>query len=259
MRRIHLRVKRTSSNLNMKSDKKTPKKKTAKAKTEGVSVVDEKVFDVARPGESMPSSSGRPLIISHKPGISHDPMVSSPDAGEPKESDKENNSDDSETVEIVTTEKIMKAPKKNRIEPLSTTITIEDAETTEASDETLDAEEVNEDTTKDTEDVPVADVKNDETDDISDEIEDVSATVTTKKQAQDEEAKKQAQELEKQSEIEKLIENKHFFVPINAAQKRRSRRVIIFVGLLLIIVVGVLAALDAEIFDIGVDPFTNFL
>lgn len=239
----------------MKSDKKTTKKKVAKATAESASISDEKVFDVARPGESMPSSSGRPLIISHKPGISHDPMVSSPEANEPKDDDMEDENGVVEVEETATTDKIMKAPKKNRIEPLSATITIDDEEVLE----TNEADGVREDEAEDSTTVNTSQAKNDETDEISNEIEDVSATVTTKKQAQDEEAKKQARELEKQAEIEKLIENKHFFVPINAAQKRRSRRAIIVLGLMLIVVVGVLVALDAEVIDIGVEPFTDFL
>lgn len=236
----------------MKTEKKTTRKKSVKAKTESTSMSDEKVFDVARPGESIPSSSGRPLIISHKPGISHDPMVSSPDPDEGQETKVVDTNTETTETETVTAEKIMKAPKKNRIEPLTTSIVVEndaapeepDTSATESSESAQSVDET---------------VHENEADDISNEIEDVSSTVTTKKQTQDEEAKKQAQELEKQAEIEKLIENKHFFVPINAAQKRRSRRAIVVLGLLLVVLVVALVVLDAEIASIGVEPLTDFL
>lgn len=249
----------------MKKDKKSAKKKSVAVKTSS-ETVEEKVFDVARPGETVPSSSSRPLIISHKPGISSDPMVSA--AGSPSNHDVKNEDDekgdtdvdkDIDKVAANADEQVMKAPKKNRIEPLNPTITLEGKEEPSDDVEVLKDEESKAAASDESSQDAPAEEKYDEADDIRGEIEDVSASVTTTKQAKEEEAKKEQQEREKRAEIEKLIENKHFFVPINSAQKRRSRRAVIMLGLLLIVVVGVLAAVDVEVIDIGIEPLTDFL
>lgn len=244
----------------MKEDKKAAKKKSATAK-ESSEAAEEKVFDVSRPGEAAPSASSRPLIISHRPGVSSDPMVSATDAPAEDEAKKDGNEKkdpeaDQASEEVV--EQVLKAPKKNRIEPLNPTITLEDKKDPSSDVEVIE-EKTEDDAIDDAKDNASKEEKRDETDDISEEIEDVSASLTTKKQAKEDEAKKAQQELERRAEIEKLIENKHFFVSINSVQKRRSRRAVIVLGLLVIVAIGVLAALDAEIIDIGIDPLTDFL
>ncbi len=214
------------------------KKKTTEEKTDDT----DKVFDVSRPGESMPSATSRPVIITGRTTVG-DPMVS------PVHDKKEDEKEDEETSRDAGDEgMIMSAPKKNRIEPLHTTIVAED----ESEDEQPKSQDKDVDTKQ-------ADERTDEAEDAQ-EIAEVASEVSTKKQTQVENAKKQDEAEKKQAEIEALVNNKQYFVPINAVQKQRSMRfVLLSLGFLLLVVAGALAAADAGLIELGIDAPTDFI
>lgn len=233
-------------------------------------IIEEKIIDVPdssdankKASESKKDDSDKPQIVSHKPGATNSGRLEKNEAGtdDSSESDSADKSNDADKPEEV----IMKAPKKNRIEPLNPIIKTDDDSKDDATKNDEDIAE-NSDSTNNEDDSKVDEKTtkpensaNQEEEDISSEINDVSSGVTTKKQAKADEEKKVQQAIERQAEIEKLIENKHFFVTINSAQKRRYRRVLVLIGLLLAVFVGVLVAADAEMIDIGITPLTDFL
>lgn len=224
----------------MKRKKVTKKVEPRKKDTEDKASTQDntKVFDVARPGRGMPSASSRPVIVSHKPSV-QDPMVSA----------TSNPAEDTADEEVVTeesSEQALRRPKKNRIEPLNSTI--------EANDETEATPES--DVTEDKSEEDSANEENAE----RDEVADAAADVATKKQVKEEAEKKAAAQEKHQAEVNALIASKQFFVPINAVKKRRTKQyVFLFLFILTLAALGFLAALDAELIDIGITPPTNYL
>jgi hypothetical protein len=235
-----------------KAVKKKVEPKKESSETKETSGSREKVFDVTPPGKSMPSSSSRPIIVSHKPSAV-DPMVS------PKPQNVEDDAEKPSAGEGV--EMVMAAPKKNRIEPLHTDI-VPDSNKAEELPQEEDAEPSE---SPAAEDKPEAssdsssDSDNPENDDTKDEISDIASEVTTKKEVQSEAAKMEAEAAKRQAEVDALVNNKQYFVPINSVQKRRSMKFVIIVLLLMVVVIGVLAVLDAKLFDIGIKPPTDFI
>lgn len=234
--------------------KETSEEKKASDSTDG------KVFDVARPGKSMPSASSRPVIVTYKPNVS-DPMVS------PKNSEKSDNdetTDDDGPSAGEGADMVMAAPKKGRIEPLHTDIVpdngqLEESEEKEAKDEDNDISSA--EGTKDQSAIEENEVqKPSDEDEASDEISDMAAEATTKKQVQNEAAKQEVEATKKQAEVDALINNKQFFVPINAVQKRRSMKLVVILFVIIFVAAaGFIAALDAELLDIGIKPPTDFI
>ncbi len=69
-------------------------------------------------------------------------------------------------------------------------------------------------------------------------------------------AKIDADEQEKLEVLNKLITEKKYFVPIGQVAHRRNQRALLVVVLLIVVLAGLYAAVDAELLDIGVDlPF----
>lgn len=69
-------------------------------------------------------------------------------------------------------------------------------------------------------------------------------------------AKIEADELEKLEALNKLIAEKKYFVPVGQVAHRRNQRTAVVLVLLVLILAGLYAAIDAELLDIGVElPF----
>lgn len=249
-------MKRKKVTKKVEPNKKTSEEKRASDSTDG------RVFDVTRPGKSMPSASSRPVIVTHKPNVS-DPMVSPKN---PEKSDSNEATDDDGPSAGEGADMVMAAPKKGRIEPLHTDI-VPDSEQSEVPEEKeARAESEDSETPEEEKTSSQATPEEDEAakpsteDESSDEISDMAAEATTKKQAQNEAAKKEADAAQKQAEVDALINNKQFFVPINAVQKRRSMKlVVVSLVVIFVAVAGFIVALDAELLDIGLEPPTDFI
>lgn len=240
------RQKKKKVTKKMDPDKKSDDKKTGSNS--------EKVFDIAGPGKSMPSASSRPLIVTHKPNV-EDPMVS-PKNTEPEKANDEKGESPSagEGADM-----IMSAPKKNRIEPLHTDVVPEDTHAEIPEGDEHEIAEEDSQTSEESSEEQKDSAQPEEDDGASEEISDIANEITTKKEAQSEAAKKEAEAAKRQAEVDALVNNKQFFVPINAVQKRRSMTLIIVIVLLALLAVGFLAALDAEILNIGIEPITDIL
>lgn len=81
------------------------------------------------------------------------------------------------------------------------------------------------------------------------------------KQAAD---KKQQKEQDKQATIREekvtaLINSKQYYVPIAQVTKRRIKHVVVAILLLVLLLVGLNLAVDAELLDVGVQPLTDIL
>lgn len=244
-------MKRKKVAKKVEPNKKTDEKKTTES-------TKDKVFDITSPGKSMPSASSRPLIVTHKPNVD-DPMVA---RKTPETSSEQETSDDSTPSAGEGTEMVMSAPKKNRIEPLHTDIVPDgpSIRLAEGNDEPANSEEPpteEQDIPEEQEDTKQA--EKDELGEENEEISDAAAEVTTKKQAQTEAAKQEAEAEKRQAEVEALINNKQFFVPINAVQKRRSMKLVIALVVIIVLLLGFLVLWDAEVFDLGITPPTDFL
>lgn len=66
-------------------------------------------------------------------------------------------------------------------------------------------------------------------------------------------------ETKRQAAVDALVNSKQYFLPIDAAKKRRSHFIGILLLLLLVLGVAVLAALDAGVLDVGIEAPTDYL
>lgn len=162
------------------------------------------IADVAHPGQSAPSTSSRPVIVTNRP-LLKDPMV----VAEDTETEVKTIEAEAKKTDKAAT---ITAPDQPKIEPPETHVT--------ESSEKLEKDE--------------AETKPDETV-AKDEPKDSTVESTPDPTAEIEaEAKKQA---EHDDTIQKLVDSKQYFLPINTVEKRRSKRFValgMLVSLLLI-------------------------
>lgn len=236
---------RTVTKKKAQKKKVEPSKQTTK--TSGPIAGDpSKVFDVARPGASMPSSSARPVIVSSKP-LANDPMVTSIDV-----------SDGNEPTAMTA------RAKKTVIQPLSSSVQpetdagastkTEDTSVSTVSDDAVRATTVSSDESQVSKTVKTDEVDRARADKDADteEINELASQAAQKSEA----AKEQEIAAQRAAEVEKMIASRKYFVPINAVKKRRTMRVVfVLLVIVLFIVVG-LTAIDAGLIDVGFElPF----
>lgn len=205
-----------------------------------------KIIDVAKPGETAPDASSRPLIVGHGAMIKQDPMVVDPEKSEEK----------SETPETPLAQK-----SSVKIEPPAEeeTPAEEPSEVSEpaepeapATDETPPGE------TPESESVPeesAEDSLGEETG--SGAVSALANEVGSKRKAEKEEADNKA----RIEEVQKLIRSKKYQVPIGELHGHHIVRdlIVLFILLLLLAAIGVNFAIDADKLDIGIKPLTNLL
>lgn len=190
-----------------------------------------KLFDVAKPGESAPSTTSRPIIVGHAKTLASDPMV---------KNDKE---ESPEKPLVAPKEKIIiKPPTEEPKEPTPEEPPVEpQPEQAEATPEPEKGDQPEE--KKPDEDAAVVDA--------------VVQEVTAKQEARKEEAEQAA----KVEEVQKMIESKEFYVKVGQQSRKQSHR-LLAVGMLLVIMIALASlnfALDAELLEIGIEPLTNLL
>lgn len=239
-----------------------------------------KVMDVSKPGKSTPAATSKPVIVGHK--IMKDPMVSKnstetdekPEAssaplprkvikpititedGELKQSPKTKQPEltvgDAMAAVVKQPEEIPASAEEPEVpapqEPAKPEVTPPIQESAEeSSPETPPAAE---------KETPTEEPKPAEEESLGSETAVVDAVadqaVGKKKQAPEE----SEEEKQKRENIEKLIADKKYFVPTGQVTKKRHTQWAIIVLLLLVVALAVVAALDAEVLDIGVKlPF----
>ena len=185
--------------------------------------------DVARPGKTPADPTSRPIIVGHRPMLHQDPMVS--------------NSDDADEPSVDET-----VPKKKSG---FGTNTIQPSE--EAAEEARDTKE------KEAAEEKIEEDKTDSDDQFgssSAAVDALAGEVSAKREAE----KASEAELKKQAELEGIIESRKYFVPVGEVSKRRMNLIILGVLIFLILaVVAINFAIDADLLDIGLQPLTDLL
>ncbi len=177
------------------------------------------ISDVEKPGTSAPAATSKPVILSHGPAV-QDPMVTTPIDDVPAEKPSGSALMSHKTLQPLKsqdkekTEAKEEEPKEAQKDEVAS-----DDKALEGSDEPSDAGAV---------------------DALANQI-----TDKRKEELKNDEAEK------KRLELEKLIEDKKYFVPVGEAKRHRNNRWAAIVILLLVILVGSAAAMDAGFINPG--------
>ncbi len=178
------------------------------------------VFDVSKPGKSTPSSTSRPVIVNHGPMLK-DPMVA--------QSKK-----DEETTEETTqpTKSAYSSGGEKVIAPLEQPKTPEQDKPT--TTEALPEDPEKKDTSK--------------SENIQSNIEEtLDAAANAKNKIP------KTEDNTRQAELEKLVEEKKYFLPIGHVSHRRNHRwIVAFIVLLVVILPTLYLFIDAELLNVGV-------
>lgn len=185
------------------------------------------IIDIAHPGKSAPSATSKPVIVTNR-AILKDPMMADQGNQEPDLPDKE-------------AAPTLAPSRSGRPNLKPTAVASEDTSATEpSSDPTPEPAKLS----------PAEDAA------TADDDEATAAGQTEQQLAAEDEA-----HAKHEAEIQKLIDAKQYFLPINAVEKRRSKRVVllgVIVSLLLALAWADIA-LDAGLIQInGVKPATHF-
>ena len=199
-------------------------------------------MDVSKPGKVAADSSARPVIVGHRPMV-QDPMVTSPEDDNPEQPAIE--------------EPSIKSPSASKrvISPISEEEKAEEAteaateESDEDSDQIVAAEESTPDTSHTTDETP--DKPTDSEAAVVDTVID-QVDIGSKREAE----QKAEEDRKKQEAIDKLVAEKKYFVPIGKTHTQKNTGIMILTVLLLFVLLGLLAAIDAEIIEVGFNlPF----
>lgn len=197
---------------------------------------EKQVMDVSKPGKAVADASARPVIVGHKPQV-QDPMVTAedtnPDVAEPEQS----------VASPSATKKV--------IAPLSDQENASESEAA-AEDSSLESQPQPDEKSE-----PDADETSDGTQ--SDEEAAVVDAVADQVGAKKKEDAKTEEDKKHFAEIEKLIAEKKYFVPIGKARRKRNRALLWVTVFLALIFVGLLLAIDAELLEAGFNLPFDFL
>lgn len=198
-----------------------------------------KAIDVAKPGKTSPDASSRPVIVTHKPMIK-DPMMKDEAAETPQ----------AQPVKVNNRSKVIAPPSKT------------DASAQPVEPEAAEAKPAEEEVTPET---SATDTTQNETADTSADEQKAAekdAAIVDAVAEQADKDKQQSNELteeekQRQAELDKLIADKKYFVPIGQVTKRKNnRRTLMILLVLALLLVGLYLAVDAEVVDIGISvPF----
>lgn len=166
-----------------------------------------KTMDVTSPGQSTPDTSGRPVVITHRPLV-QDPMV---------KQDIQANGDSPTTTGGAAMSKATKHQSKT-LEPISNR---------EEPEETQQEDELNDNTDDNKTAIVDAVVAQAESGKVKKDITSVDA------------------EAAKQQALQKQISEKKYFLPIGQVARRRNQRANIILLLFLVVLVGAYLAVDA--------------
>lgn len=205
------------------------------------------VMDVSKPGKIPPGASSRPVIVGHKPQV-QDPMVT---AEETKDETPETPGTKPEATTSPAMSKKVIIPLSEADKKTDEPAEIEPTEEAEQPSETTEEPEEKESTPAAEE---TEEPKAPEPDDAADSVvvDAVIDQVGDKKQDEIE----AEEERKRQESIEMLVAEKKYFVPIGKAHKKSNQISLVLTLFLFVVLVGVLAAIDAEVLDAGFNlPF----
>jgi hypothetical protein len=200
----------------MATPDKTPKKVVAARR----------VFDVAKPGDTAPDDTSRPVIVGHK-SILQDPMVTKTDEG----NDEAPKAEPTAAVTSTHTAKIV-APLSEADKP-----PVEPEKPAEVPVKPIEVEEKSEDSNSESDDSAVVDAV-------------VEQAGNKAKKIEEEAAAKRAKELEE------IIASKKFFVPISTPKQKRNALAVVMMLVVIFAGLGAVAAADAGLINLGFNlPF----
>lgn len=209
------------------------------------------IVDVAQPGKTAPPLTSKPVIVTNRT-ILKDPMVVEKPAEDEKKTDatpktKAPVASDIETTEPKTDETVAVKPE-HVLEPSPTAPVTEEAEPKDdAPEEPAKPAEA--------EPKPAEETSPDKADDQDSETDDGASLTDAQIEAE------ATAEAARDAQVQKLIDSKKYYVPVNAVEKRRTKRVIAL-GVVLSIILALAwvdVALDAGLIEIsGVKPVTHF-
>jgi hypothetical protein len=187
---------------------------------------DKSVFDVSKPGSTAPSSSSKPIIVSHKPLIKDSTLVE--DVEQKTEGkDAEILKAPSEKAEVSRT--VIKPPSDIEIDDK------QKGETETKTSQTNEQADKESDTTEKSQEAAVVDAV-------------ISQTSEKKQKKIDQEEAE-----DKKDRINKLVESKQYFVKVRQPKSKRNKRAVVLLFLLLLATfVGFVIAADAEVIDVKV-------
>ncbi|HET9174585.1 MAG TPA: hypothetical protein VFN56_04915 [Candidatus Saccharimonadales bacterium] len=272
-----------------------PSTKSSADSSTKASSASKKVFDVSKPGKSAPSPSSKPIIITNRP-IMRDPMMTSDSGTETTQADttaivkprRELNLTPTMTAEALAQDAASTDQVTDSLPAEEPSVSAADSDlAAEAADadatpdvsaaidvrpaepaDVVKADETPPTPVPDTAPTPAADAGSTEsasTESPKEDTTDKPAPATDKQlspeeqQAAEEEAAKAAAEHD--AAIQKMIDAKQYFLPINTVEKRKTKH-FIWAGVVLAVVLAVAwmdIALDAGLIHIaGIKAVTHF-
>ena len=208
------------------------------------------IVDVNKPGKTPPSPTSKQIIVNHLPVIS-DPMVLNKD---------DNYETASGSVKSKTPTSDMTESDKPKVREKAEATIEPDANAPSAKD----VEEKTSDEPEPKEAEPKDDAKSTSKDEPEDKTSSDKPADEASPETQNPDVAAQAEQdklAKHEAEIQKLVDDKKYFLQINTIERRRSRQVVV-IGVLLSLVLALLwvdVALDAGLIKInGVKPVTHF-
>lgn len=216
-----------------------------------------KVIDVSHPGDSEPSATAKPVIVTNRP-VLKDPMVVVDESAGKEETSKVDAEEKTDTEEHKIEVKKAGGIKLKTLEEAQS-----EKEEVPTSSETEEEpkDEAKETSSPQVEESPTEtpeEVKPESSTEVQSSI--INDNGDTIKDPDDAD-KEAAQAAKKEEELQKLVDTKKYYLPINSVEKRRTHRTIV-IGLALSLLLGLAwlnIALDAGLFSLGgVQAVTDF-
>lgn len=223
----------------------------AASKSDKPKAADKKVMDVAKPGKSAPSSTSKPVIVGHKPMI-QDPMVM-PSEG----SDEAAAPADEKVTSTRSVKKIVPLSDQDETTEVDAAAVEPAAETESDTAENVSKEENSEESSAEepsaaaVEEAPAEQAEANPSTDETAAVDAIASQATKRKEGDlTEEEKKKAEA------INKLIEDKTYYLKIGHANKKRNSAIYGLLALVLVMVVAGALAIDAGLVETGITlPF----
>lgn len=226
----------------------------ANSKSDKSKSADKKVFDVAKPGKSAPSTTTRPIILGHKPMI-QDPMVNTSEA-----SAEAPVSNTEQAVPVRGTKKIMplseKEPDKKNAEANKADgkPAEEPAANSDAKAEVAKAEDTLAPDSSAEEQPSSPNVEAPET--VPDTNEKAAVDALANQVTRRKDGELSEEEIKRAEAIQKLITDKTYYLKIGQAHRGRNNTLFIILFLVVIVAAGLMLAVDAGIVQTNITlPF----
>lgn len=201
-----------------------------------------KSMDISKQGSITPDTTSRPVIVTHKPVV-NDPMVKSE-----KETEKVDNPSQSITSTHNKVIKPLTDEENLAEEQIKSEETRDEAQPTEVASSTTESNPA-EPETKPDETI-------DETNSDSAIVDEIASQAGKNKKPDPkiEEANKK-----KLADIQKLIDDKKYFLPIDQIAHKRNQITLIIIIVLTLLLAGLYIAIDAELLDLGISLPVEFI